>query len=316
MNYKDYYKVLGVNNNSSDKDIQKAFRKLAKQYHPDANPNNSSAEKRFKEVNEAYEVLGNKEKRKKYDQLGAGWEQYQGQDFSDMFRGRKSHKMNFGSQGGDFDFSDFFEMFFGDSSDNFWNQHTQDGFTSSNTGRTSYRSQKRPTKGSDVNYTTEVTLQESLNGTKRRVQIQDKGKTRTIEVSIPPGVKDGSKVRITGKGRGEVGMRGDLFVLVKLKKHPFFISDGNDLYCEIMIPDYDAILGTETRVETLDSNVQMKIPAGTSTGKTFRLKGKGLPFLKSKKRGDIFVKIIVKTSTKLSNEEKKLIQKFKTLRRN
>lgn len=304
MNYTDYYKTLGVDKKASEKDIRSAFRKLAKKYHPDTHPGDDVAEKKFKEINEAYEVLGDKEKRARYDQLGANWNQYQNMGGMHGFGGGgRGHRVEFGSQIFDLNFSDFFETFFGEQAGGFWDRHQGGGqqFGGYEDPMAGFRRQPPP---QDVTYNAEITLEEALNGTKRRIQQEGK----TLEVKIPPGVKDGSKVRVGGKHQS-------IYLVIHLKAHPQFKVDQKNLKTTLNLMDYEALLGCSKNVKTLSSSVQMKIPAGSSSGQTFRVKGHGLPSLKNpKERGDLYVTLQVNTSKDLSDEERELIEKFQALR--
>lgn len=318
MKYNDYYEVLGVPKTATEKEIRNAYRKLAKKFHPDANQNDKKAEARFKEISEAYEVLGTPDKRSKYDQLGANWEQYErfggasGSPFgSGGRRGSSGQRAHFGNQS-NMDFSDFFETFFGQDSDGFWNNYTQDSFSGGGRQNPFQQSrQSRPPVNLDITVTTEVTLEEVLNGTKRRIRQEG---SNEIDVSLPAGIRDGAKIRVAGKGKHAGAQKGDLFVMVKVKEHPHFKVDGNDLRTELELYDYEALLGTERKVPTLTGQVQMKIPAGSQPGKTFRLKEKGLPTLKNTQRGDLFATVVIKISKDLTDEERQLIAQFRDLR--
>lgn len=309
MKYSDYYAILGVDKSASEKDIRRAYRQLAKEYHPDTHPGDQEAEKKFKEINEAYEVLSDREKRSRYDQLGANWNQYG--DIDDIFSsfggrsgGRQNkHRVEFGSQIFDLNFSDFFETFFGDSASSFWEQHkgskSQSGFQQ--------RSRPRQEQAA-IEYSAEIALEEALNGTKRRIQIRDDQDMRTIEVNIPPGVKEGSKVRVGSEF-------GDFHLVITLKPHPLFTVDGNSLRCKFLVLDYEAILGTMKTLPTLNGNVQMKIPPGSQAGQIFRIRGQGLPDLRQpEQRGDILASLEIKTSQHLSDREWELMEEFRSLR--
>jgi curved DNA-binding protein len=313
MEYKDYYKIMGVDRNASEKEIKKAYRRLARKYHPDVNPSDKGAEERFKEINEAHEVLADPEKRRKYDQLGASWQQWQrtGRDPSGFDWGQWSAgapgggrvHVEYGDLGDLFDgggFSDFFEAIFG------------------GTGRqgpqtwTSTR-QARPRRGQDYEQPVEITLEEAFTGT-RRVLEKD---GRRIEVRIPPGVKTGSKVRIAGEGAPGLGggATGDLYLKVTILPHKVFERKGDDLYCEVPVDLYTAILGGETNVPTLEGTVSLKIPSETQGGRTFRLKGRGMPQLRdSNKRGNLYAKVKVVLPKDLSSKEEELFRELALMR--
>jgi len=316
MEYKDYYRILGVDKNADTKTIKRAYRRLARKYHPDVNPGDKVSEERFKEINEAYEVLSDPEKRRKYDQLGADYQRWQsmggdprGFDWSQWFAGGQPaggrvHVQYgdlgdlFGDLGG---FSDFFQAIFGGAGG-----RTQ---TSRRGGRTwAYR-------GQDYEHPVEITLEEAFHGTQR---VLEKEGGRRLTVKIPPGVKTGSKIRIAGEGGPGVGggAQGDLFLKVKVLPHPIFERDGDDLRCEMPIDLYTALLGGEVVVHTLDGDVRLKVPPETQSGQVFRLRGKGMPQLRNpQKRGDLYVKVQVQLPTKLSAKEKALVRELAEMRR-
>jgi curved DNA-binding protein len=338
MEYKDYYKVLGVNKNSSQDDIKKAYRKLARKYHPDANPGNKQAEEKFKEVGEAYEVLKDPEKRSRYDQLGANWKQYSraGQQQWQGWRpgpGQQTYTYDFSGTGFDFSdigggFSDFFEMFFGSGADQrfsstFGGAAGADSGTKSKTGsrsqqggRTFWRTGAAQ-KGQDYQYDLTITLREAYFGAQRRISFKKDGNVRTINVKIPRGVKNGGKIRI--KGEGGPGARGsasgDLYLLINITPHNFFTLKGNDLYCELPVTVTEAIFGASVEVPTFDKKITMKIPPNTQSGKTLRLKGKGMPGLKDKDFGDMYVKIKVVIPSDLSKDQEKHLKEFEKIYR-
>jgi curved DNA-binding protein len=315
MDYKDYYKILGVDRNADEKEIKKAYRRLARQYHPDVNPGDKGAEERFKEINEAHEVLADSEKRRKYDQLGASWQQWQrtgrdpgGFDWSQWSTrapgGGRVH-VEYGDLGdlfGGGGFSDFFEAIFGGVG-----RQGPQTWTSTR--------QARPRRGQDYEQPVEITLEEAFTGT-RRVLEKD---GRRIEVRIPPGVKTGSKVRIAGEGAPGPGggATGDLYLKVTILPHKDFERKGDDLYCEAPVDLYTAILGGEANVPTLEGTVSLKIPPETQGGRTFRLKGQGMPQLRdSNKRGDLYAKVKIVLPKGLSAKEKALFRELAHLYRN
>lgn len=308
MKYNDYYEILGLRKSASEQDIRKAYRQLAKQYHPDTHPNDPVSEKKFKEINEAYEVLSDKDKRKRYDQLGSDWAQYG--DLGDIFSAfdkrpgskKDKHRVEFGSQIFDLNFSDFFETFFGDNASSFWNQQEQkkgyeEGF-------------QKQTHKQSLEYSAEISLEESLEGTTRRIQMRENQDLKTLEVKIPPGVKNSSKIQINNE-------KGDFHLVIKLKPHPIFSVDGNSLRCTFSVMDYEAMLGTRKTLPTLNAQVQLKIPAGSQAGQIFRIRKQGLPDLHSpENRGDILATLAIKTSQNLSDQERALLEEFKRLREN
>jgi curved DNA-binding protein len=309
MEYKDYYKILGVDKKATQADIKKAYRKLARQYHPDVNPGVKSAEGRFKEINEANEVLSDPEKRRKYDELGSSWQQYQrtgadprGFDWSQWSAGQR------GSGGVRVEYGDLGDMFGGDFSDFF---RTVFGGTAG--ADPTYARQSRGRRGQDYEHPVQITLEEAFNGAKRVLQLD----ARRIEVTIPPGVDTGSRVRIAGEGGPGAGGRpkGDLYLTIEVLPHDVFKRDGGDLYTEVPIELYTAILGGEVAVPTLKSSVMLKIPAETQSGRRFRLKGLGMPSLQSpKQRGDLYVDAQIMLPQRLNADEKALFTQLATLR--
>ncbi len=287
---KDYYKILGVNRTASEREVKQAYRKLARQYHPDVNPGDKSAEEKFKQINEAYEVLSDKEKRQKYDKYGDQWQ------YADQFEQAQRQQapgFDFSRQGGrrvyysEGDFSSLFDDILG-------------GFGFS-------RGQTRPRRGQDLEHPVEVTLEEVYRGTTRTISFSD---GRRLEVKVPAGVRTGSRVRLAGKGV----QGGDLYLKVTIKPHPTFERRGDDLYVGVPVPLTTAILGGEVQVPTLKGKVALKIPAETQNGRTFRLVGQGMPSLGNKSRGDLLARVRVVLPTKLSAREKELFKQLGDLR--
>lgn len=359
MSKRDYYEVLGVERGASQEEIKKAYRKLARKYHPDVNKA-PDAEERFKEINEAYEVLSDPEKRARYDQFGHAGVEYDG--------GASSTTGDFGGFGGGFGtdfggFEDIFDMFF---------------------GRSSRRNPNAPRKGADLEYTMTIEFKEAVFGTRTEITIpkeeicstcQGSGakpgsqpvicsvcrgtgqqetvqntpfgrivnrrtclachgtgrvipekcptcrgtgrvrRTKTIPVHIPPGVDDGTQLRLAGQGEPGIngGPPGDLYILLRVKPHPFFEREGQDIFCEVPITFVQAALGDEIEVPTLRGKVKLKIPAGTQTGTSFRLKGKGVPANRGNREGDQHVRVRVVTPTSLTERQKELLREFAAL---
>ncbi|MHB1347257.1 MAG: DnaJ C-terminal domain-containing protein [Candidatus Humimicrobiaceae bacterium] len=328
VDYKDYYKLLGVNKSATQDEIKKAYRKLAKQYHPDANKNNPEATEKFKSIGEAYEVLKDPEKRSRYDQLGSNWKAYsrsgagagwpggaQGQGARSTYDFSGSG-FDFGDLGGG-GFSDFFEMFFGKGSDSRFQDFSSSYGTAGSTGkqsqRTGWRGRNTAQKGQDVESKLNITLREAYYGTERSLKLQNQdGKVRTINVKIPKGIKDGGKIRITGEGgkSGSGGSSGDLFLLIEITRHHFFTRKEDNLYCEIPVTIKEAIFGASIGVPTFAGNVMVKLPAGTQSGKTLRLKGKGMPLVKSTETGDLHAKIKIVIPEHLTGEQRKHLEEF------
>ncbi|HEY62919.1 MAG TPA: DnaJ domain-containing protein [Anaerolineae bacterium] len=319
MEYKDYYKILGVSRDADEKEIKKAFRKLARKYHPDMNPGDDSAEEKFKEINEAYEVLSDPEKRQKYNQFGTYYRQYQraggtpddfnwtnwqsqpGGQYTYRTSSPEDLEQLFGQLGG---FSDFFETLFG----GFGRQGQRTGFS-----RRSYKAQAQ--RGRDSEHKIQITLDESFRGTTRILQWED---GRKLEVKIPKGVKSGSKIRLKGQGESAPlgGAAGDLYLKVEVLPHPLYHRKGDDLSMTIPVDLYTAILGGEAEVPAIDKMVKLTIPPGTSNGKKFRLRGLGMPNLKNpSKRGDLFVTVDVRLPKHLSPKEKELFIQLRNLKR-
>jgi DnaJ-class molecular chaperone len=324
MEFKDYYAILGVPKAASEKEIKQAYRKLARKHHPDVNPNDKGAEAKFKEINEANEVLGDPEKRKKYDELGANWRQYeqaqqQGQGYpgGSPFGGpgggfggeggawtinmggpggartmsEEEMRDIFGSTGGEDPFSDFFRTFFGGGGGE---------------GRGRARA-PRSQKGRDIESEAELTLEEAYHGAMRRISITLGGHARSIDVRIPPGVKDGSRVRAAGEGEGgsDGGASGDLFLRVRLKTHPVFERKGDDLYVKVALPVTTAVLGGEAQVPTITGSVRLKVPETTQPGQVFRLKGHGMPHVgKPDTKGDLYAAVDIQLPRSLSKDQR------------
>lgn len=308
MEYKDYYKILGVGRDADIKDIKKAYRSLARKYHPDVNPGDKASEERFKEINEAYEVLSDPDKRRKYDELGSSWQQWQrmggdpsGFDWSQWMGGFRPSGQRvrteyvdlndlFGGRGGG-GFSDFFESLFGSMAGG--GQHAM--------------------RGRDIEQPVEITLEEAFSGATRILSLDG----RRIEVKIPAGVDTGSRVRIAGEGAPGFGggPKGDLYLRITVLPHPRFKREGSDLRVEVPVDLYTAVLGGETRVPTLTGGVMLKIPPETQNGRTFRLKGQGMPVLGSPNRkGDLYATVQVSLPKNLSSREKELFKNLAQLR--
>jgi curved DNA-binding protein len=315
MEFKDYYATLGVAKSASDKEIKQAYRKLARKYHPDVNPGDKSAESRFKELTEAYEVLGDAEKRKKYDELGANWRMYEqaqragpgtgGSPFggqwtwsqgSGGFRPMTAEEVEdmFGG-GEESPFSDFFRTFFGGGEPE--------------AGRARARA-PRSRKGRDVEHEIELNLEDALHGSVQRLGINQDGHHRTVEVRIPAGVSDGSRVRVAGeggRGRGN-GPSGDLFLRVRLRPQPGCERKGRDLYTKVRVPVATAVLGGDVDVPALGGkSLRLRIPATTQNGQVFRLRGHGLPAVgKPEDRGDLYATVEVQLPQSVDDDTRRL----------
>jgi len=311
MEYKDYYKILGVDKNASKEEISKAFKKLAKKYHPDLNPDNPEAESKFKEINEAYEVLKDPEKRKLYDSLGPNWQH--GQNFQPP-PGYENIRFEFGGEGADFDlggFSEFFKAFFGGAGADFG---SGSGFR-----QTSFTGGGFTARGQDTEATIELTLEEAYRGGQKSISLQEQVvgpdgiprlQRKTLQVNIPAGVKDGSKIRLAGQGSPGLGggPAGDLYLKVKILPHTQFKLDGNNVIYELPLAPWEAVLGTRLRVPTLEGQVELRIPPGISSGQKLRIKGKGLG--RGARKGDQLVRVVIKSPKSLSPREKELWEKL------
>jgi molecular chaperone DnaJ len=328
MAAKNYYDILGIKKDASDKEIKQAYRRLARKYHPDVNPGDKSAEATFKEINAAYEILSDKEKRKKYDKYGDKW-QYADQ-FEEAERQQAQYRQ-YSPGGGSFHFggdiggldSIFEELFGGARSRGF-----------------SRRSQ--PRRGQDLESNIEVTLEEAYSGTSRTISLQMeepcpacKGSgmiqnlpcsacrgagyvlsTKRLEVKIPAGVTTGSRVRIAGKGQPSYGggTAGDLYLKITMRPHPTFERHGDNLHVSVPTPLATAILGGEVQVPTPRGKLALKIPPETQNGRVFRLAGQGMPHLGKSARGDLMAKVSVILPTKLNEKEKELFRQLSEIR--
>jgi curved DNA-binding protein len=309
MEFKDYYQILGVAPDADEKTIRQAFRKLARQYHPDLNPGDKAAEERFKAINEAYHVLADSEQRKKYDALRAQYQRWQQsggrpQDFNWQAWAAGPDEgvhVRFGSLddlqdlfGGESPFSDFFTTIFG--------------------GPRRAEQAPRPRRGRDLEAEVTVTLEEAFHGTTRALQLDG----RRIEAKIPPGVQTGTRLRLAGQGAPGIhgGPPGDLYLLMRVAPHATFEREGDDLFVEVPVDVYTAALGGEVRLPTLDGAVQLKIPPQTQAGRTLRLRGKGMPRLADPhSRGDLYARVRVMLPEPLSERELQAFRELAAARR-
>jgi DnaJ-class molecular chaperone len=345
VQFKDYYKTLGVSRSATDKDIRSAYLKLARKYHPDKNRGDASAEERFKEINEANEVLSDPEKRKMYDRFGEDWQRYRdagftgdepqgrtttsstagGPDFGQWFTGQTggTTRTDFGEAGGD-GFSDFFRTLFGSRG---------------------FGQQARPMRqrGDDLETTIDVTFDEAFRGTTRRVDVQVQepcptcggsgyvreapcptcdasgyvSRRRSLEVKIPAGVANGARVRVAGQGGPGIGggPNGDVYLRVRIQEDSKYVREGNNLRVDLPVPLYTAMLGGEVVVETPTGKVALTIPPETQSGKVFRLRGKGMPGTKGNSSGDLLARVSIVLPQKLSEREKELFAELRSLRK-
>ncbi len=297
---KDYYKTLGVEKTASEKDIKQAFRKLAKKYHPDANPNDPGAEAKFKEINEAYETLSDSEKRQQYDQFGsAGFNPFAGG--AAPGNGRVYTNTNVDMRDGPF--ADIFDSLFGG---------LRGAERGGSVGGTSSGFRTANADGRDYEQLVTITLQEAYTGTTRLVT---KGE-RKVKVNIPRGATNGTKVRLSGEGEAGIygGKAGDLYLVVQVEPDSQFERVGDDLYTDVRVEVFTAMLGGTVEVPTLDRPVKLKIPGGTSSGRRFRLNGKGMPVLrKTDQYGDLYARVLVTVPEKLTDEQRELVEKLRSL---
>jgi DnaJ-class molecular chaperone len=309
MEFRDYYATLGVQKTATEKEIKQAYRKLARKFHPDVNPGDKKAESRFKEINEAYEVLGDPEKRKKYDELGANWRMYeQTQQYGPGAPGghpgggatwRVNSELSAedledllgGSEGS---FSEFFRTFFG----------------AEPRARTTIRTggpRRRP--GHDLEQEIHLTLEEAFQGTRKRLAIKTGGHAHTVDVRIPPGVKDGARLRVAGEGEPGSGgaSAGDLFLRIRIQPHERFERRGQDLHVKLQVPLLAAVLGGEAEVPTLSGRtLRLKIPETTQNGQVFRLRGHGMPHpSRPGEAGDLYATVSVDLPRRLTADERR-----------
>lgn len=301
MEYKDYYKILGVDKNADQKEIKKAYRKLAKKYHPDLNSGNKSAQEKFKDVNEAYEVLGDEQKRKKYDMFGSSGNFANGQNFDpsqfgfDNFGNGRTYTYTTNSGG----FSDFFNMFFGGEdfgiSDLFGGGRRRQNF---------YNEPKQ-----NIESEISISLREAYKGTKKRVSFRIGNDTKTISVNIPKGILPGKKIKINGN---KIGTNGDLYLKVNILEDAKFKLDGLDLTTRIKILPWEAVFGTEVLVETLSGKIKVKIPSGIESGKKIRIPRSGYSDMKGN-TGDLYIEIAIVNPPHLTEEQKELYKKLRDI---
>ena len=314
MEYKDYYKILGVNKTASQDEIKKTYRKLAVKYHPDKNKGDAAAEERFKEISEAYNVLGDPEKRKKYDELGSGWNQYRhaggdpsGFDWSQYARqnggGQTRHEFQgdfgnfFGGNGG---FSDFFQNIFGGGG--FAQARARSGAAGFN-----------GFKGQDFRASLGISLEDAFTGTTRSFALNG----QQLRIKLKPGIENGQTLKLKGKGAPgpQGGPNGDLYLTVEVEENPQFRREGKDLYTTVPVDLYSAILGGKVTIPTLSGPVNLTLPPQTQNDKVFRLKGKGMPeYGNAAAFGDLYVTIKVELPQQLSAEEEDLFRKLRDLK--
>ena len=316
LKFQDYYETLGVARASSPEEIKKAFRKLARLHHPDVAKDKIAGEAKFKEINEAYEVLGDPEKRRRYDDLGPNWQEANGGP-SDAGNGHRARTPPPGGESG-FEFggtgfSDFFESYFGAGLNGFGAHSPPDGRR--NGGGPAFA---RP--GQDVEADLLVTLEEALRGSLRKVTLRRPGeagaedRSDTYEVRIPPGVREGQRIRLAGQGEAGLGgaVAGDLYMRVRLARHPDFSVQGVDLYFDLDLAPWEAVLGAHVKIPTLDGPTSLRVPAGAAAGSRLRLRGLGLP-REDRARGDLYATVQIRTPDPVTAEERALWEKLASL---
>lgn len=307
MKYKDYYETLGVDKGADQSEIKKAYRKLAKKYHPDANPNNKAAEEKFKTINEAYEVLGDEDKRKKYDQFGSEF------DFSN---GSNFDPSQFGFGGGGYrtttngDFSDFFNTIFGGGSRNsgFDMGDLFGGGFGKRQGGCSGCGQTN--RGQDVETEIRISIEEGFEGIQKKVSLRAGNDVKKISVKIPSGIEEGKKIKLSGQGK----MGGDLYLKVKFKPHDIFTLDGIQLNQDVELMPWEAAFGTQKIIQTLKGKIKVKIPAGIQTDGKIKIAKKGYKDMKGNV-GDLYIRVRIMNPSVLSDEERELYEKLMEINR-
>lgn len=302
-NYKDYYKILGVDKGASEKEIKSAYRRLARKYHPDVNPGDKSAEEKFKDISEAYQVLSDKDNRAKYDQFGQYWQQggAPGQGAPGGQGWENGFTFDFGNMGGGEQYGgeapfDLFETLFGSATR---------GSTS-----TRRRHHEAPQKGRNIETEMEISLEDAFSGSTKSFSLGG----RRIEVTIPKGVKDGQKIRLANQGENGAAGKGDLLITIKIRPHAVYERRDNDLYVDASVDYVTAALGGEIQIPTLTGRVTMKVPPSTRGGKTFRLPGQGMPKLKESGRGNLYAKVRIQIPEAIGVKERQLLEEIKKLR--
>jgi len=303
MEFKDYYKILGVNKTATDEELKKAYRDLAKKHHPDKNPGDKSAEDKFKDISEAYEVLKDPEKRKKYDALGSNWKQAGTGNFDEWFKnyshsnqGQSTFSFEDVFGGGEEGFTDFFDLFMGRGAK-----------------QRSYSFRSTPKKGRDYESSLNISLEEAFKGTTKELSVDG----RHIRVKIEPGTEEGKKLRLKNQGGASSsgGESGDLFLKISFDKHKSFEKKGNDLHLKLPVDLYTAVLGGKKEIHTIEGKtINLNIPPETNNGKTLRVPGMGMQIPGTGSRGDLLVKIVINIPQNLTEKEKQLFKQLAELR--
>lgn len=306
MQFKDYYEILGVDKKAGQDEIKKAYRKLAKKYHPDTHPGDKKSEENFKEANEAYEVLGDVEKRKKYDQFGKDQQFNNGYSFDPSQYGFGNNVRYEYKTGGNNDFSDFFNMFFGGGA------YETDDMFGRTAGRRSRFSQNHAINGEDSEAVIEITPAEGFSGTEKRISLRSEAGERTITFNIPAGIKQGERIKLAGQGSPGIngGRSGDLYLKVGFKTGTGFEIDSLNLLATLELNPWDAALGAEVHFNTIDEKIVIKVPAGIQTDNRIRVAGRGYKD-RHGTRGDLYVRIKITNPSGLNNEQKELYEKLR-----
>ncbi len=325
MEYKDYYKTLGVEKTAPQEEIKKAYRKLAKKYHPDANKGDSASEAKFKEISEAYEVLGDEKKRKKYDAFGNQTQFAGGHDFDPSQYGFGGGNVRY-EYAGSGDRSDFFNMFFSGAFDDLFSAargngsntyYYQDGGDMSDLFMGARQQKKRAYDGENIEAQISLTPQEGAAGVSRQIAVKTGAGTRTINFKVPAGVRDGETIRLKGQGQQGAGggKDGDILLTVRMEKSDKYSFDGDRLVMREDISPWDAALGAKLPVNTLDGRIMVKVPAGVQTGSKIRVAGKGYPF-RGRERGDLFIEFSIKNPANLTGAQRKLYEQLREKSKN
>ncbi len=312
MKFRDYYEVLGVDKKASADEIKKAYRKMAKKYHPDTNPGDKAAEEKFKEANEAYEVLGDAAKRQKYDQFGAQGQFRNGVDFDPSAYGFGNNVRYEYRQAENSDFSDFFNMFFGGS--NPFGSFGEDGLFGNKRGRGGRFTQSRQMKGDDSEAVLKITIAEGFHGAERRIGLRTSDGEKTISLKIPAGIKPGEKIKLSGQGSPGFngGRNGDLFLKVEFIQPADFELNGLNVEGRIALYPWEAGLGAEKSYQTLDGRISVKVPAGIQTDSRIRVAGKGYRD-RNGVRGDLFLRVRIVNPDTLSKAQSDLYKQLKKI---
>ncbi len=311
MKYRDYYEILGVDKKASSDEIKKAFRKLAKKYHPDAHPGDKAAEDKFKEVNEAYEVLGDAKKREKYDRFGREGQFYNGADFDPSKYGfsngvRYEYKTNAGG------FSDFFNMFFGGGDP--FGSFGSDGIFGRKKRNGSHFDSGMQMRGEDMESVLETSIEEGFAGAERLINLRTSKGGKTLSLRIPAGIRPGERIKLSGQGGAGLngGRNGDLYLKVEFRKDPVYELNGIDIEARMKLFPWEAALGTEKSFNTLDGKISVRIPAGVQTDSKIRVTGKGYRD-KSGTRGDLYLRVAIVNPSRLSKAQLKLYEQLKEI---